>query len=122
MNGNQILQRALTLMGYTDQNGDIDSEAARSANRHVLAAVRQIYSELSYASGTAPATITDMSMPLPLSRRLLDEVMPYGVAMLLAIAEGDTNTEAAFALIYNRKRGLLTTTEQRIDALPRNIA
>lgn len=122
MNGNQILQRALTLMGYTDQNGDIDSEAARSANRHGLAAVRQIYSELSYASGTAPAAITDMSMPLPLSRRLLDEVMPYGVAMLLAIAEGDTNTEAAFALIYNRKRGLLTTTEQRIDALPRNIA
>lgn len=122
MNGNQILQRALTLMGYTDQNGDIDSEAARSANRHGLAAVRQIYSELSYASGTAPAAVTDMSMPLPLSRRLLDEVMPYGVAMLLAIAEGDTNTEAAFALIYNRKRGLLTTTEQRIDALPRNIA
>lgn len=122
MNGNQILQRALTLMGYTDQNGDIDSEAARSANRHGLAAVRQIYSELSYASGQAPVAVTDTSMPLPLSQRLLEEVMPYGVAMLLAIAEGDTNTEAAFALIYNRKRGLLTQTEQRIDALPRNIA
>ncbi len=122
MNGNQILQRALTLMGYTDQNGEIDSEAARSANRHGLAAVRQIYSELSYASGKAPAAVTAMSMPLPLSQRLLEEVMPYGVAMLLAIAEGDTNTEAAFALIYNRKRGLLTQTEQRIDALPRNIA
>ncbi|MBQ1211612.1 MAG: hypothetical protein IIX68_07405 [Clostridia bacterium] len=118
MTGNDILQRALILMGYTDQNGEPDAEITRRAARHGLAAVTQIYKELSYASGKVPQPILLMSEPLPLAPRLLDEVMPYGVAMLLAVAEGDAGTEAAFALIYNRKRCLLTTTEQIIDSLP----
>ncbi|MBQ3133700.1 MAG: hypothetical protein IJC17_05465 [Clostridia bacterium] len=118
MTGNELLRTVLMLMGYTDASGEPDSEAARSVARNGLTAIRQIYAELAYAIDETPQAIVTLSEPIALPRRLLDEVMPYGVAMLLAIGEGDANAEAAFSLIYNRKRTLLTHGDQRSDVLP----
>ena len=119
MTGNDILRTAMTLMGYTDAAGNVDGEAARTATRHGLAVVRQIYAELAYAIGETPIELVTLSESIPLPHRLLVEVMPYGVATLLAISEGDNNNEAAFAILYNRKRGLVTLTDKRVDVLPR---
>lgn len=119
MTGNDVLHTALTLMGYTDAAGDVDGEVARTASRHGLVVLRQIYAELAYAIGETPVELVSLSEDIPLPRRLLTEVMPYGVATLLAICEGDNNNEAMFAILYNRKRGLMTLTEKRTDVLPR---
>ena len=122
MTGQELLNTALLLMGYTDQNGEPDTEIARAAMRMGLTAIRQIYAELAYARGETPKDIASLGEIIPLPDRLLTEVMPYGVAMLLAIIEGDNNSEAAFSLIYNRKRRLLTATDNRVDTLPRLYA
>ena len=56
--------------------------------------------------------------PIPLPDRLTADVMPYGVAMLLAQGEGDADNQATFARIYNQKRAALTHTDTRINRLP----
>ena len=56
--------------------------------------------------------------PIPLPERLTADVMPYGVAMLLAQGEGDADNQATFARIYNQKRAALTHTETRVNRLP----
>ena len=56
--------------------------------------------------------------PIPLPERLTADVMPYGVAMLLAQGEGDADNQATFARIYSQKRAALTHTDTRIDRLP----
>ena len=56
--------------------------------------------------------------PVPLPERLTADVMPYGVAMLLAQGEGDADNQATFARIYNQKRAALTHTDTRVNRLP----
>lgn len=56
--------------------------------------------------------------PIPLPDRLTADVMPYGVAMLLAQGEGDADNQATFARIYNQKRAALTHSDTRVNRLP----
>ena len=55
---------------------------------------------------------------IPLPDRLTADVMPYGVAMLLAQGEGDADNQATFARIYNQKRAALTHSDTRVNRLP----
>ena len=66
------------------------------------------------------APIARLEDELPLARWDAENVMPYGVAMLLAQSEGDADGQALFAAIYNRKRAAVGGfTETRRDVLPR---
>ena len=55
---------------------------------------------------------------VPLPDRLVADVMPYGVAMLLAQGESDADNQAVFARIYSQKRAALTHTDSRVNRLP----
>ena len=51
----------------------------------------------------------------------LHDVMPYGVAMLLALSEGDGDNQLLYAGLYNRKRAACGAATRRRNVLFRHM-
>lgn len=120
MNGKQLYERALILLHYVDAAGEPVYDAA--GRKRAVTIVNQIAADLLFAKdpSAAFAPIARLEDELPLARWDAENVMPYGVAMLLAQSEGDADGQALFAAIYNRKRAAVGGfTETRRDVLPR---
>lgn len=120
--GRDILYRALQLLGYTDGYGDIDGTQDAELMKRGTTAVMQILSDLQRIE--APQWVgdetLDMDAPLPLSVHTINDVMPYGVAMLMAQSEGDGDSQGLYSLLYNRKRaGVQHPPSFRRDVFPR---
>ncbi len=120
--GEEVKNRALMLLNYTDQNGRLDSAMYTDVVARSLAAVNQIYADLWYAFHNVGfeelATLTgDVHLP----ERVVNDCMPYGVAMLLAQTIGDADNQSMMTDLYNQKRASLTHLRRRRDVLPRAI-
>ena len=120
--GEQIKNRALELLNYTDQHGRLNSTMYADVTARVLPLINQIYSDVWYGlydEGFAElGAITD---ELPLPERVVNDVMPYGVAMLMAQTLGDADNQSLMAAYYNRKRASLTHMRGRKDVMPRAL-
>ena len=120
--GEEIKNRALTLLNYTDQNGRLDSAMYTDVVSRALAVVNQIYADLWYALYSRGfqelSTLTD---DVQLPERVVNDCMPYGVAMLLAQTIGDADNQSMMTDLYNQKRATLTHVRHRKDVLPRAI-
>ena len=84
-----------------------------------LAAVDRIYSDLHYAvygDEAERVKIKTMSDEIPLPPRVTDDILPYGVAMLLSLWEGDGENNQIWAQVYNEKRGTITKISKISDA------
>lgn len=133
-----MILKALTMLGYLDHLGRLAGEAERLERGKL--AVNQIYSDLVWRTkelacpnggaapgdtGAADSSGADcpaelgLSDAIPLPARLLSDVMPYGVAMLLAEGESDADNQSRFAAIYNQKRVATAHSGSVADALPR---
>ena len=96
MIANAIVNKALTLLGYTDR----ERFAAPA-----LVAVNTVSAEMYYDSGREGfAEISNLSENIRLSDRECTVIMPYGVAAYLARHAGDSNNQAYFAALYNMRR------------------
>ncbi len=116
MTGRNALNQALSLLGYK-------SVEELSGTSEILVngtgAVNQIYSDLHHAVSTDPfQPLADLSGELLLPPRAAYDVMPYGVAMLLAQSESDGDNQQLFAELYNRKRLSLSRTDRVHDVTP----
>lgn len=120
MNGKQLLERALLLLNYVDAAGEPHFPGVNG--KRAVSVINQIAADLLFAR-QADAAFTPMvrlDEAIPLDERTVENVMPYGVAMLLAQSEGDADGQALFAAIYNRKRAAVGGLAQtRRDVLPR---
>ena len=117
MNGKQMLERAAVLLNYTDGEGHPADDAMR---RRAIGVINQIAADLWYA-GTGAGEwqpLTRLEDSILLDERTVRDVMPYGVAMLMAQSEGDADNQALFAAIYNRKRAAAGGIARRQDILP----
>ena len=117
-NGQDVFEQALRLLNYTDVYGQPDGERYVSLFKRSLAAVNQIYADLWHIAqvGTfVPLAAMEETVQLP--QKQLQDVMPYGVAMLLAISEGDGDQQQLYADIYNRKRAASGVCRRRQDTL-----
>lgn len=115
--GEDIQTRALLLLNYTDQDGKIRSDLYADIFARSLTLVNQIYADIWYSRfprGFTP--LQTLSEPLLLPDAAADDVMPYGVAMLMAQSVGDADNQALFAQLYNAKRGRLSRWEPRKKA------
>ena len=121
MTGKEAFRIALQLLGYTDQSGEPDSRRGAETYKTGLAAVNQICAELALAqTGTLPASLTSLQQTLPLSEETARTVLPYGVAMLLAAAGGDSENQSLFAALYDGHRTACNREyTRRVDVLPR---
>lgn len=120
MTARDMIKNALKLLGYTEANGN--SELPSRIINRAVPLINIIYSELSRIEGVSDykpiKTLTD---ELKLSERVLSEVMPSGVAMLIATGEGDGVEQQLWTDIYNRKKAILTRIEERANGLPRSF-
>ena len=118
MTGKGMFDKAISLLGYKNTGGVISG--GESLNIQAIAVINAIYSDLFYASGgSCFEEISTLMEEIKLPKRLLDVVMPYGVAMLLAQSEHDGDSQVLFQSIYNQKRMSATTFGKVKDVLPR---
>ncbi len=119
MTGLDVIQKALLLLNYTDNSGHVDSRISGAVAARGLGILNQLLADGWYAENDMPFTpLLATSQMLPCSKRVADDVLPYGVAMLLAQGEGDGDNQSTFAAIYNQKRAAYTHTEMRENKLP----
>lgn len=112
MNGYDLYRRALALLGYLDRDG------AAADEEHLLRRAGDALVELCADLGVPPpAVFTDR---LTASAQAL-EALPYGMAMLLALSEGDAESNHFFCGLYNAKRAAAKAARGQIrDVLPRD--
>ena len=117
-----VLERALQLCGYVNGDGVPDRLRDADIYKRGLALVNQIYTDMFFAETPERLfhPLDGMEEEIPLSVRCVNDVMPYGVAMLLAQAEGDATAQSTFSYIYNQKRaGGVKSPRKIADKLPR---
>ena len=117
MTAREVLNSALKLLGYTEANGN--SELPQRILNRAVAATNVIYSELSRAEGKKEFTpIKSLADKINLSDTVLAEVMPCGIAMMIAGSESDGDNQTFWAEIYNRKRSTVSHITERTNELP----
>lgn len=114
MTGYDVIKRAMHLLGYSGQEGD-PSESNGTAVKG-LEIIKQLSLDLKMDD------VSSLSESLELSKAK-EDALCYGMAMLLAITEGDTNKNQLFAEIYNAKRGAALNEISSVkDCLPKVTA
>lgn len=98
MRADKIVERAALMLGLKG----LEDERIQA---HALTALNRIYAEMHFLESEGEfLEISELSQPVNISQRLFYDVMPYGVASLLASAMGDTANQNYFGEIYNLKR------------------
>ncbi len=116
--GRDILRQALLLLNYIDICEKLDDESEEELEARGLAAVNQIYGDLWYTGRKDPfLPLVSLDEPVLLNDRQTKDVMPFGVAMLFAMSEGDGDNQQVYATIYNRKRAAAPIAYRRKDVL-----
>ena len=110
-----IYEKALKLLGYIFEDGTYDD----SLNLKALSIVNAVYADLYFINKS------DGYMPLKslndiptLNERIITDIMPYGVAMHLALSVGDGLNNQIFTTIYNSKRCSISTIDTKADVIP----
>ncbi len=121
MIGQDVFRQAMRLLGYTDTLGDLDSAQNTELYKRALTVINQLVCDLSLSeNGTMAPPLGSLRQELPLSEQTARGVLPYGVGMLLAAAEGDGDNQQLFAALYDQKRvSVRKGYERRTDTLPR---
>lgn len=117
----EVLERAMQLCGYLNGDGVPDRLRDADIYKRGLALVNQIYTDMFFAETPDGefSPLSSMEAVIPLSPRCVNDVLPYGVAMLLAGAEGDAAAQRVFTHAYNQKRaGGVKTARTVADKLP----
>ncbi len=117
MTGREILNKSLQLLGYTENNGN--THLTQITRNRALPTINLVYAELSRNCGVENTPLNSLSEEINLPDRVLNEIMPCGVAMYIANAEGDINTQTFWAREYNAKRATLSRLEIVEDTLPK---
>ena len=113
MTGQEVFKQALSLLNYTDADGNWMSDA--DLQKRSLALINQIYADLWYVQNDKPfLPLISPAQPLALDPHVLANVMPYGVAMLIAQTDGDADNQALYAALYNQRRASARSQSDRI--------
>lgn len=120
MSGQEVFEQAMRLLHYDDQLTTAEGQRSTRLQAQGLAAVNQIYSDLWHLEQDQPfCPLSALSDELRLSPRMQRDVCPYGVAMLLAAAEADGDSQSVMASLYEQKRRCAAAPlRRRIDVVP----
>lgn len=120
MTGRQVYEQAMRLLNYTDSYGAVDNTQSAEMIRRAPAVINQVFIDLwTIEKPDEELVRIDMNQDIPLSSKTVTGVMPYGVAMLLAQSENDSDNQSLFSALYNRKRSSVPKPSLSIqDVLP----
>jgi len=109
MKGYDIFYRAITLLGYSDRESE-DITVAR-----LIKSAPDIISQISVDLKCFPVSSLSDEIEISLIKQ---DALFYGVAMLLALIDGDIELNRVFTNIYNSKR---TTALSEIGTVKDNL-
>lgn len=119
MTGIKMLETAMNLLGYTSSNGGFIPDSRTAVKG--LTVLNLIYRDLKQLCDDGEAEpLKALNEEILLDDRALNDVMPYGVAMLMAQSESDGDSQQLYAALYNRKRTGLSRSEVIEDVIPRS--
>lgn len=123
MTGQEVFRQAIRLLGYTDTLGDPDSVQNTELYKRGLSVINQLVCDLSLSEcGNMAEPMRSLQEALPLTERTARDILPYGVAMMLAAAAGDGDNQRLYASLYDQKRVSVRSGYERItDMLPRGV-
>ena len=114
MPGYDVIKRAMHLLGYSGQEGD-PSESQGTAEKD-LEIINQLLPDLNCGGILSLSDFLETT-------KAKEEALIYGVAMLLALTEGDANKNHLFAEMYNAIRATaLAQISAVTDTLPQVTA
>lgn len=118
MKTSEMVKKVITMLGYTEGSGSI-AETPQMKMKAV-SAVNAIYTDLFYATGAVGEykSVTSPDSLIDLPERVVNDVMPYGVAAMIAQSENDGDSQQYYIMLYNQKRAALTRTETVADTIP----
>ena len=110
MSGNQLLNTALKILGYTDQNGN--SQLSSRVKNCAVVNINLVYVDLwRMLNETAFIPIVSLGDTVNLPETVLNDVFLYGLCMHIARSENDGDQQQMYAVLYNQKRTSLSHTE-----------
>lgn len=119
MTGTEVIERALSLLNYTDPRGRVDPRQTAELHGRCLPLLNMILADLLFIQRKPLVEMKSPTEELPLDDATALGVMPYGVAMLFAQSENDGDSQQLYAALYNQKRNTVTREIGRIkDSLP----
>lgn len=107
----ELIDKAFDLCGYTRTN---------ELNKQAITAVNIIYSDIFYIlkkEGFSP--VTNLNDEITFEERIINDILPYGVASHIAELEYDGEKQNLYAAYYNRKRLTIGGRGKIEDKLPR---
>lgn len=118
--GMDVFLRAMSLLGYTGIDGVVDAAKSAELVRRGLNIVNQVLADLWPLEKTIQFTpMASIHEDVPLSVEAVEGILPYGVAMFLAQAEGDGTNQQYYASLYQQKRNAVRRyPRRRQDVLP----
>lgn len=117
MTGNQMLETAIKLLGYSDGNGS--TQLMTRAKSRAVVLINLVISDLwCLCKNSELKTIKALSDEIPLPVRVINDVFPYGLAMFLAQSESDGDQQAFYARLYSQKRGSIARIETVKNVIP----
>ena len=118
--GMDVFLRAMSLLGYTGIDGVVDAAQSAELVRRGLNIVNQVLADLWPLEKTIQfAPMASIHEDVPLSVEAVEGILPYGVAMFLAQAEGDGTNQQYYASLYQQKRNAVRRyPRRRQDVLP----
>ena len=115
MTGNDILQRALGLLGYAENNGN--TQLTQRILQKALPLTNLVYGDIARMCGIEKQKIECLLDEIEISDKAAD-VFACGLAGYIAASEGDDNAHAFWAAEYNARRTTLTKVTEIKDVLP----
>lgn len=113
MTGIEIVNISLDLLNYPSfEKSGIDISRAKNV-------VNAVYSDLFYMNNeNGFKRLNGLEEEIPIDERVLNDIMPYGVAAFLAESMNDGDNQQLFMHKYNQKRLSLSQKSTIRDTLP----
>ena len=122
MTGDQIMREALLLLNYTNASGEIDARQSTEIMKRGLTIVNIILADVLRVEGKKIVLLQQLTDALPVEDETAYDVIPYGVAMLIAQGENDGDNQQLMAALYNQKRASVPHAVGRVsDVIPSPI-
>ena len=115
MTGKEILQQALSLLGYAENNGNI--QLTQRILQKSLPIVNLVYSDIKRMCGVDEKPLESLmdEIKTPISA---NTVFVCGVASYIAATEGDDANQAFWGAEYATRKTMLTKITEVKDSLP----
>ncbi len=115
MTGNDILQRALGLLGYAENNGN--TQLTQRILQKALPLTNLAYGDIARMCGMQKERLESLLDEFEISNKAAD-VFACGLASYIAATEGDDNAQAFWAAEYATRRTTLSKIIAVKDELP----